>query len=65
MKYVVTVTQTAKELSDVDDMQDNPSGSYEIEARSADAALDEFHATVPIGCLEDFEIIVEQETTNG
>jgi hypothetical protein len=36
-------------------------GEYPIEAESEDAALDAFHASVPIACLDDFEVDCEPE----
>lgn len=50
-----------KEL-DPDDRRFNPTGEYEFEVEAenslhaAEKALDEFHRTVPIACLEDFAI---------
>jgi len=61
-KVVVEVKQAVKKLSNWDDRNDKPMGKYEylIKGRNkADAmmqALDEFHDTISIGCLDDFEI---------
>jgi hypothetical protein len=57
MKYRITVTQI-DDLSDVDDQADNPAGVYDVDADTEDGALDLFHQTVPIGCLEDFDIAI-------
>jgi hypothetical protein len=56
--YTIIVKQLVSdaELSKPDDRSDNPSGSYTIEAESADMALDKFHRQRAIGCLDDFEI---------
>jgi len=64
MLWVIRVTQLVDELLDGDDEVDLPAGSggkgsfkdYEIEADNEELALDEFHATIPIGCLEDFQV---------
>jgi hypothetical protein len=63
--YTITVKQLVAdhELSKPDDRITNPSGEYQIEARSSEAALDEFHATVAIGCLDDFEVTVDPDDT--
>lgn len=58
MKYHITVCLVAERPSDADDLANNPAGTYAIEAADKDQALDEFHAAVPIGCLEDFRVYV-------
>jgi len=58
--YRITVTQIADELSDVDDREGNPAGTYDEVARTEDEALDQFHTRIPIGCLDDFEITCEE-----
>lgn len=63
---IVRVKQLVKRLSDSDDREEQPAGSeglgstkdYPVDAMDEEAALDEFHHTIPIGCLEDFEITV-------
>ena len=55
--FLITVTQVSKKLHRSDD---NPAGKYFWDAEDEDKALDEFHATVPIGCLEDFDIHIEK-----
>jgi hypothetical protein len=56
--YRVTVTQLVPDdaLEKPDDRVNNPAGSYDYEARDAEHALDQFHSSVPVGCLEDFAI---------
>ena len=57
--FLITVTQIAEKLQDYDDIIDNPAGEYYWEADNEDEALNQFHANVPIGCLEDFDINIE------
>ena len=59
--FLITVTQISKNLHRPDNRIHNPSGKYPWTAQNADIALDEFHTTIPIGCLEDFEIDIEQK----
>lgn len=57
-----------------DDQRDKPEGTYRFTVQAVDReqaeelALDEFHATVPIANLEDFEVVAEalglDESTN-
>lgn len=56
-KYRIEVTQTVgnHEL-DPDDRIDNPSGVHHFYSDSEEHALDDFHSTIPIACLEDFDI---------
>jgi hypothetical protein len=58
--YTVTVRQLVEDTAlDEDDKITNPSGTHVIEdARDSEHALDLFHRTVPIACLDDFEISV-------
>jgi hypothetical protein len=60
----IKVTQIVNDLSDGDDRAFLPAGENRLGAWSeySFASLDEFHRTIPIGCLEDFEIeVVEGE----
>jgi len=66
--WIVTVEQVVEELSDHDDNDEKPAGieglgstqDYPIYGvPSAEVALDEFHATIPIGMLEDFTFTVK------
>lgn len=59
-RYEITVKQlvTDNEL-DHEDKHDNPTGQYDYWAESEDKAIDHFHETVPISCLEDFEIEIK------
>ena len=61
MKYTanVLVTQTSAKLSDIDDFLDNPAGMYRIDIDLAEVILDHFHSTIPIGCLDDFDITID------
>ena len=67
MHYSITVNvelADGVEFDDLhyDDMQDDPTGEHEFSIRAdndddaRDGALDEFHVSVPIRILEDFEI---------
>ena len=42
-----------------DDRRAKPAGCYLYAAEDEDAALDDFHAQVPIACLDDFEVAIE------
>ena len=59
--FKITVKQIVEHLEDPNDRNENPAGEYTWYAKNSDIALDEFHATVPIGCLDDFDIYIEQE----
>jgi hypothetical protein len=55
--FKVTVTQIVPdEELDGDDTDTNPKGTYTYEARDEEDALDQFHETVPVSCLDDFDI---------
>lgn len=54
--YKIRVEQVVDDLSDPDDRDCSPEGQYFFEADNREEALDLFHATIPIGCLEDFDI---------
>jgi len=66
-KIKVSVKQLCEteSLTDPDDKIDQPSGDYIFEKtannreQASELALDEFHLTVPIGCLEDYDISTE------
>jgi hypothetical protein len=61
MRYNIKVKQQKKdEKLDADDRVDNPSGVHTVEAESVKEALDKFHATVPIACLEHFDIKIRR-----
>lgn len=57
LTYLITVKQTVPfyELTP-EDQDDRPTGEYEYDAEDEEEALDEFHETIPIKCLDDFEI---------
>ena len=59
-RFKIIIRQIADQLSDLDDKIDNPAGTYYFEAESENAALDILHSTIPIGCLEEFSIIVQK-----
>lgn len=63
-RFKITIEQTSEYLTDADDREDSPEGEYQFEADNKEAALDELHSTIPIGCLEDFVIIVEETADN-
>ena len=59
--FKITVTaKLPREQWDPDDQADDPTGTHEIGAPDKEAALDKFHSTVPIACLDDFEITCEE-----
>lgn len=61
MIFMVIVRQTVSvEDMDPDDFWENPSGSYMIDAHTSEEALDKFHFTIPIACLDDFDISVHR-----
>lgn len=62
-RVVVTVTSLVRwDERDFDDQQDDPCGNhtFDVEADNKEAAgekaLDVFHDTIPIACLDDFDI---------
>jgi len=55
-RWVVIVKQLVDTPSDGDDRVDQPAGAYLWSGKDEDEVLDDFHATVPIGCLDDFEV---------
>ncbi|MDX9789010.1 MAG: hypothetical protein RBT11_19705 [Desulfobacterales bacterium] len=65
MKYKVICTQMVEELTDGDDQADLPAGpfgvnsvrEYFFDADDEEDALDQFHESVPVGCLEDFSFL--------
>jgi len=60
MTYNVVVTRDAEvQHNDLHELDKDVAGIYRIDADSEDAALDEFHSTIPIKVLDDFEIDVE------
>lgn len=63
--YTITVIQTAEVLSDVDDKWEKPEGTYFVTARGKEEALGHFHAAIPIGCLEDFEISIKEDNDSA
>ena len=60
--FLITVIQIVKteHLEKDDDRIDNPAGEYRWDATDSEAALDQFHHIVPIGCLDNFEIDIKQ-----
>ena len=61
MKYKITVKQLVKNHQlDYDDREENPSGVYFQTAENKDDALDDFHFTVAISCLDHFKIDIEE-----
>lgn len=72
-RVTINVRQLTKDADlDPEDRDDNPSGDYEYiielaengrsnwekELKIEELALDEFHQTIPISTLDDFEITV-------
>ncbi len=74
-KYLwkVTVRQLVDRLEDPEDREAMPAGpdglgstaTYDVRAYRKDGALDIFHSTVAIGCLEDFEITIKRGKAIG
>lgn len=61
--YKITVKQIVPEEELArEDRDENPTGEYEHRAENEDEALDEFHAEIPIACLDDFDIEIEELT---
>jgi len=58
--FTVKVVQVSDYLDDPDDREMNPEGEYFFRAFNFDHALNQFHESIAIGCLEDFEITIEQ-----
>ena len=59
--YQITVKQIVPtECLCAEDDAENPKGEHSIFALSKTEALDEFHATIPISCLEHFEVSIEE-----
>jgi len=59
--YKITVTQLVPSNQlDIDDVEENPSGVHTFIGKSEKDALDSFHNTVPISCLEYFDIHIAQ-----
>jgi len=58
--FVIIVKQLVpNDKLDEEDRWDVRPGKYEYLARNAEEALDIFHSTVPISCLENYDISVE------
>lgn len=53
-----------EELQDGEDFDSSPAGEYTFcsgkptKAEAYEDILDQFHSTIPIGCLEDFDVEV-------
>jgi len=58
--FLITVTQISEHLQKDDDRIDNPTGEYPWDAEDSEMALDQFHRVVPIGCLDDFQVDIEE-----
>lgn len=56
-KFQIIVTGVPTDPEDIDD---SPVGLHYIYAEDEELALDEFHWTIPISCLDDFDIEVEE-----
>jgi len=55
--FVITVIQLVPNVElDLDDYMERPDGQYEYEAKCEYKALDKFHMTIPIACLDHYEI---------
>ena len=63
-KYRIHCKQVVEEPSDTDDRQELNLGkdqelTWDTTANNESDALDMFHRSQPIGCLEDYEVTVE------
>ena len=60
--YNVNVKQLVADAElTADDRQVKPAGKYVFDVADKDGALDVFHGTVPIKCLDHFSVEVERE----
>jgi hypothetical protein len=58
-KFIITVHQLVSDHRlDPDDLDYRPEGAYSVEATDIENALDIFHSSVPVACLDDYEIDV-------
>lgn len=59
-KYKITIEQlTRDEFLDYDD-RGLTDENYYFQANDKEEALDEFHSTIPIACLEHFDITIKE-----
>ena len=58
--FCITVTQIAKEPERIEDQIGRPDGIYYFSAESRSVALDDFHMSVPLACLDDFRIEIQE-----
>jgi len=58
--FCITVTQIAKEPGCIEDQIGRPDGVYYFSAESRKVALDDFHMSVPMACLDDFRIEIKE-----
>ena len=56
----ITVTQIEKEPGCIEDQIGRPDGVYYFSAESRKVALDDVHMSVPMACLDDFRIEIEE-----
>jgi hypothetical protein len=56
INFMIQVEKLVDEYSDIDDRLGKPEGYYVFAAEDWSGALDRFHNTIPIGCLEEVEI---------
>jgi len=64
-RYRVHCKQIVETPSDADDREElnlgkNEEETYDFIADDEDEALDRFHGTQPLGCLEDYEVWAER-----
>ena len=60
MRYKITVKQLVPDSElDLDDLNTRPDGTYYSDESDRDAALDEFHASIAISCLDHYSIDIE------
>lgn len=59
--FKITVTQLVPDSElDHDDKEENPAGEHIRRSATQDEAMDDFHNSVPIACLDDFDITIEE-----
>lgn len=60
-EYKVTVTKfVSNEELNEEDLATKVMGTYFVNGTCEEDALDEFHETTPIACLNDFEITIKE-----
>ena len=65
MKTFIVIATNVSIFEDLDqddqDCIDMITDPFEVECDTEDQALDSYHETIPISCLEDFDITIEEK----